>query len=302
MSHTSTNILIHALFSTKLVASCAFANTTPRLVIWHEEPQTYPKARDALPALLLSVLLLPVLSVCGHAQTIEIQARIDAHVTEYRLSSTSLADAILRIAKQFELPAGIEWVKQKETSQSLQRVWRNTTVGEIVRAVVDAYPPYSFRVEAGMVHLYRPDLLNDSHNFLNLKVPDFYEVRQEAGGLADVELREVAQDIVSPRKLPPGAGVGGSYTSGNVSEKPLTLDLRGLTIREALERLAEASEHKMWVVTFSGGTGLTPTGFFRTETLWHPTPFPDRDQPMWDFLAWQEFLPSSTAIPQDLPR
>jgi hypothetical protein len=211
-------------------------------------------------------------------------------VSQYSLSADTLADALARTAKQFQLPVGLEWVKDKGTLRCLSRTWKDDTVGGVVRSIVKGYPAYAFRVERGVVHVYRQDLLSDSHNFLNLKVPDFFEVREEGGGFANQQLRYVMQNIVSPRNLPPDAGEGGDYATG-IDEKPLTLTVRGLTVRGALEKLAEASERKMWIVTFSDGPGLTPTGFRRTETLWHPTPFPDRDQPMWDFLAWEEYLP-----------
>jgi hypothetical protein len=243
--------------------------------------------------LLLSLLLTRSISAPAQTSTTGLEARLDARVPRYTLKAKGLADAILRIAKQFELPVGIEWLKDEEALRGLDLSWEDATIGDILGSVIKRYPPYSYRVERGIVHVFRADLLHDPHNFLNLKVPDSFEVREELGGFANVLLRMAVQDIVSPRNLPPGAGWGGSYTSGNVPEKPLTLTLRGLSIREALEKLAEASEHKMWVVTFSGGAGLTPTGFRRTETLWHPTAFPDSDQPVWDFLAWREYMPES---------
>jgi hypothetical protein len=243
--------------------------------------------------LLLSLLLIRPVNVPAQTNATELDASLNARVPQYTLKAKGLADAILRIAKQFELPVGIEWLKDDEALRGLDLTWRDATVGDIIGSVVNRYPPYSYGVQGGVIHVLRPDLLSDTQNFLNLKVPDFFEVRQKTGGFANVQLRQVVQSIVSPRNLPPGAGEAGSYTSGNVPEKPLTLTLRGLTIREALEKLAEASERKIWVVTFSGGAGLTPTGFRRTETLWHPTPFPDSDQPMWDFLAWREYMPES---------
>lgn len=136
-----------------------------------------------------------------------------------------------------------------------------------------------------MIYVYRQDLLTDSHNFLNLKVPEFFEIHQEPGGLANMKLRRVAQNIVSPRESSPGAGEAGEYSTG-IHEKLLTLAVRGATVREVLESLVEVSEHNIWVVTFSDSTELTRTGFRRTETLSHPSPFPDTQQPMWDFLAW----------------
>jgi hypothetical protein len=247
--------------------------------------------------LLLSLLLFSPAGVAAQAQATGLQAKLDARVSEYSLSANGLADAILRIAKQFGLPVGIEWVKDKEALRSVSLTWEGDTVRDIVTAAVREYPGYAFRVEHGAVHVFRPDLVNDRHNFLNLRVPDFFEVHQEEGGFANWRLGAVVQNIVSPRNLPPGAGESGDYASG-AHEKPVTVTLRGLTVRQALENLANASEHKVWVVTFSDGPALTPTGFRRTETLWHPTPLPDSQQPMWDFLAREQYpLPPVTARP-----
>ncbi len=244
-------------------------------------------------AFLLSLLFFTTQGLPAQPESAELRARLDAHVTQYSLSARGLADAVAKTSKQFEFPIGIEWVKDKDALQGLSRTWNNQTVRQILRSVVRAYPGYAFRPEDGVVHVFRQDLLNDSHNFLNLKVPDFFEVRQEPAGFANVQLRNVVQNIVSPRNLPPGAGEGGSYTSGSVPEKPLNLTLRGATIREALQKLAAISEHNIWVVTFSDTSELTPTGFRRTETLWHPAPFRNTEQPMWDFLAWGEYSPES---------
>jgi hypothetical protein len=244
---------------------------------------------------LLAVMLFTPAKMLAQPESAELRAKLDARVSQYSLSAAGLADALARISKQFQLPVGIEWVKDKDALRSFSRIWKDQTVRQVLRSIVEAYPGYDFQVEDGVVHVFRRDLLNDSHNFLNLKVPDFFEVRQETAGFANVELRSVVQNIVSPRNLPPGAGEGGSYATG-IHEKPITLNLRGLTVREVLEKLAAVSEHNMWIVTFSDAPELTPTGFRRTETLWHPAPFPDTQQPMWDFLAWAEYRPDAPAL------
>jgi hypothetical protein len=238
----------------------------------------------------LSLFLFSSSGVRAQAQTTELHAKLDARVTQYSLSANGLADAVLRVAKQFEVPVGIEWLKDKETARALSHTWKNESVAAMLRSVVQEFPGYELRVEQGEVHVFRRDLVDDGRSFLNLRVPDSFEVHQERGGRANQQLEAVAQNIVSPRNLPPGAGEGSEYATG-LEEKPLTLTLRGFTFREALNKLVETSERKIWVVTFSDGPGLTPTGFRRTETLWHPTPFPDRDQPAWDFLGWKEYLP-----------
>jgi hypothetical protein len=243
-------------------------------------------------ALIFVVLLFMSAAAPSQQENTELKARLDTSVTEYSVLGAGLADALARTSKQFQIPMGIEWVREQPTLKNFGHTWKHETVREILRSIVAAYPAYALEVEGGVVHVYRPDLLHDSRNFLNLKVPDFFRVRNEAAGFANVQLRNAIQHLVSPRDVPPNAGEAGSYATG-IDEKPLTLSLGGVTVREALEKLAAASEHQIWVVTFSDTSVLTPTGFRRTETIWHPSPFPNMQQPMWDFLAWREYTPMS---------
>lgn len=238
--------------------------------------------------LFVAVMLFTPATMPAQPESADLRAKLDVRLAQYSLSATGLVDALAKTSKQFELPLGIEWVKGKDTLRSFSRTWKDETVRRILNSIVEAYPGYAFQVENGVVHVFRRDLSNDSHNFLNLKVPDFFEVRQEAAGFTNLQLRSVMQNMVSPRNLPPGAGEASEYATG-VHERPITLNLRGLTVREALEKLVEISEHNIWVVTFSDTPALTPTGFRRTETLWHPAPFPNTQQPMWDFLSWKEY-------------
>lgn len=246
-------------------------------------------------AVLLSaaLFLLPT-GAPARTQVEELQARLSTRVSQYGLSAEGLADALARVSVQFRLPMGIEWIRDSATLAAFSRTWKDKTVRDVLGSIIARYPGYSFRVEEGVVHVFPQDFVADKRNFLNLKVPDSFHVRQEVGGLANQRLRGIVQNIVSPRNLPPRAGEGGEYSTG-IDETPLTLRLEGLSIRDALDSLVVSSEHKIWVVTFSESPALTPTGFRRTETLWHPTPFPNSDQPMWDFIAWKDYAPKSAS-------
>ena len=236
--------------------------------------------------LVLAMLCFTPLHSSSRAATAELTLKLNTTVNQYHLKALGLADAFTKIADQFRLPMGIEWVKDKGTVRGLNLAWKDETLTRILSAVIKQYPGYAFEIEGGVVHVFRQDLVNNEHNFLNRKVPDWLEARQEVGGIINQRLQEAAQNIVAPHTLPPGAGEGFEYATG-VSEKPLTVRLRGKTIREALVELAGKSEHKIWIVTFTASSTLTPTGFLRTETLWHPSPLPDSEQPMWDLLTWK---------------
>lgn len=238
--------------------------------------------------------LLVGTSALAQSGTEETRAKLESKVHQYTLSGDGMMNALAKIAEQFEIPMGIEWVEDGQTRRVLNLAWKSNTVRGILNAVVSSYPGYSWKVQDGVVHVFRRDLVNDRGNFLNLKVPNWFEAHNRVGGMISQELQLALENIVSPRKLPPGGGIGGSYAT-DLEEKPLTLMLRGLTAREALDKLVDASEHKIWVATFSGPSDRTPTGFCRTETLWHRKPFPDRDQPVWDFLTWTGFVKMLTS-------
>jgi hypothetical protein len=239
-------------------------------------------------ALLLILTLIGPARAHALLQARRLSADLNNEVEDYHLSGNGLADALAKVSARFRLPMGIEWVREAETLSKIKLSWRVGTVRAVISAVVAKYPGYDWRADSGVVDVFPSDRVASQHNFLNLKVPAYFQVNNEVGGMVNQGLQSAVQDMVSPRKLPPGAGVGGSYATG-LTEKPLTLALAGLTIRQALNQLTEHSEHKMWIVTFVRGVGLTPTGYWRTETLWHPSAFPDNQQPMWDFFTWSQY-------------
>lgn len=247
--------------------------------------------------LFSTLLILTPVDAPAQRQSAELQTKLGARVSEFSLSANGLADAIAKTGKHFELPVGIEWVRDKEALRPFNRTWKGETVQAIMLAIVKDYAGYALRVEHGAIHVFRSDLVNDPQNFLNLKVPGSFDARREIGGLTNQRLRRVVQSMVSQRKLPAGAGEAGSYGTG-LDEKPVTVALRGLTVREALQKLTEASEQKIWVATFTEGLVLTPKGFRQTETLWNSTPLPDTEQPVWDFIAWEQYRPES--MPRNL--
>jgi hypothetical protein len=237
---------------------------------------------------LLAAMLFAPAAMHAQSESAELRAKLDARAPRYSISAMGLADALALTSNEFQLPIGIEWVRDEDTRRSFTRTWRDQTVRQILHSIVEAYPGYNIQVEDSLVHVFRRDLLNDGRNFLNLKIPDFFTVRQEGSGIANQQLESVVQNIVSPRNTLPGEGEAGSYAM-RAPEKPITLNLRGLTVRQALERLAAVSERNMWIVTFSSPSDLTPTGFRRTATIWHPAPFPNAQQPMWDLLPSAEY-------------
>lgn len=240
------------------------------------------RAALAIPIILLSAALT------GLPKSVTLEAKLEAPVSEYQVPGADLINALNEIATRFQLPMGIEWVRNEPTLRKRTLSWKNTTVKGVIRGVLKEYPGYAFDVRDGVVHVFKKGVRRSPHNFLNLKLRKF-SAHDEEGGYAGVRLRAEVQYIVSPPPPAPGPhGSGGSYI-GPVGERHITLSLHDITVRDVLDKLASVSQMNVWVVTFAGTKGLTPTGFYRTATLWHPAPFPDNSQPMWDLFAWGQW-------------
>ena len=79
------------------------------------------------PVFLLVVMLFAPAIWPAQPEGAELHAKLDARVTQYSVSATGLADAFARTSKQFQLPIGIEWVKDAEVLRSLNHTWKDKT-------------------------------------------------------------------------------------------------------------------------------------------------------------------------------
>ncbi len=212
---------------------------------------------------------------------------LQSRVEEYHLSKGSFFEALTRIAADFELPMGIEWVRQPSAFRHVEISVKATTVRGVLDSLVKTQPGYTLAVRKGVVHVYRRNLMGDPHNFLNLRI-DRFEVHDELGGMASRTLQTLVRRVVAPPKnVVLGAGEGGSY-AGPVGERRITLDVRGADVRDILDRMVLASDYKVWVATYTGPADVTRTRFLRTVALWGTRPPPDEEQPVWELLRWAE--------------
>lgn len=212
---------------------------------------------------------------------------MQTRVERYELSTDNFLEALTKVAADFDIPIGIEWVRESEAFRPVKLSVRATTVQGILGSIVKAQSGYTFAADNGIVHVFRRDLLTDSHNFLNLRIANF-EVKNELGGMASRKLQAIVKRMVGPpRSAPRGAGEGGSY-AGPVNEERVTLSIREATVRDILDKLVLTSDFKVWVVTFTGADGMTDTGFRRTATLMTSQPVRDDEQPVWELLTWDD--------------
>jgi len=216
----------------------------------------------------------------------ELAPRLHTTVPDYSVSNTDMVRALLDVASRNQIPMGIEWGKLR-SGRKVNVSLRGANVADIIQAVVNTEPGHVLDVNGEMVHVSYGGSRTDATNFLNKRIPKF-DAENEYVPIALAKLRNVAGTVISPPLVQPR----GTFVHVPITdEQRVTIHLRDATIREILDILSLASDHKVWAVTFPADLGLTPSGFRRTRSLWNNTPIADEQQPVWDRFDWKQKLP-----------
>ncbi len=242
--------------------------------------------------LLLLQFLLPTPRLAAAQSPLDLQAKLHMRVKNYTLDADNFLDALAKVATQFQLPLGVEWSENSETRQRVSRSWSDTDVQQMIQELVKAHQGYELEVRDGVVHVFPAWTKSNRKDFVNLRLGNF-AVRNQVPETATHELRDLVKLNISPPSPPkPGAAGGsGSSQAVDVGEQEISLRLQNVTVRDALDKIALASDLKIWVVTFTDEP-LTPTGFRRTRTLRIKT-IAHNEQPVWDSLRWGDAVPPS---------
>lgn len=242
-------------------------------------------------SLLPSVLALPLLWITSFnyssARANELDSKLSATVRSYHLDADNLPHALIRVAQEFRIPMGIQWVNTPAARTKLALSWGDVTVREILETIAKTQPGYEVAVSNGVVQVFTTNI-SPKQNFLLLRVRSF-EVHQEVVQMAERELRSLVMLKVVPPKE--GAGGVGRSLATNVDEPTIDVQLNDASVQDILDSLATVSTKKIWIVTFVDSSALTATGFRRTLTLWNNSPVPDEEQPVWNMFRWDEAIP-----------
>jgi hypothetical protein len=209
----------------------------------------------------------------------DLTIKLSRHVTNYNLGVFNFLEALIRVSNDFQIPMGIVWVSTSAARAGLPFAWKEATVREIIEAIAKTQPGYQVEVTNGVVHISPPALIADRENFLTLKIPEFKISNQ----YTEVVISKLHDFIAPPRTS--------GFSIGAMIEPKITLELKNSTVEDILDALDVASTRKIWVVTFADDTGLTPSGFRRTRSLWTDAPIPDEEQPALALLHWGDPRP-----------
>ncbi len=244
---------------------------------------------------LLFVLIQPMPPAAfGRQRPEDLNAKLRTNVNSYRLQANNFVEALTRVASDFQIPIGVEWVNIPSARARIKLSFKDATVGQVLQAIANGQPGAKIAIERGIVHVFAPELIPDRENPLKVNINEF-EVHNMPAELASRQLHETVKRTLSLPKPQQGFGRGGGVAGtgfSNIDDPSISLTLKNATVEDVLDALALASARKIWVVTFSDARTLTAAGYRRTLGLWTGSPVPDDEQPVWDMFHWGDEIPS----------
>jgi len=214
-----------------------------------------------------------------------LQDRLAAPSASYSIDAAGSLDALLRVAGDFKLPMGIEWIKVATGDGRLSRSWQGTTPSAILQDVVKAYPGYELENSNGVVHVYPAAMRGDLGDILNVRIRSF-EVQGRLVNSAAAQLARQVQPIMVPPD--PNVPRGSSFSIGSGGDdQRVTLALQDVTVRDVLDKLCLSSNRNVWIVAYPPAPTKTRGGFLKTVRLDTSVQREDdRFFPEWTLLEW----------------
>jgi hypothetical protein len=218
-----------------------------------------------------------------------LQTKLDTVSKGYSLDASESLHALLRVAGDFQLPMGIEWVNDAGSTRHFANAWHDATPSVILQDVLRAYPGYSSEVRNGVVHVFPAALHGDPSDLLNIRIGTFQVSGQYVRFAAQQLAFRIKQIVVPPDPAKPH-GWGGSFITGK-GDWPVTFTLENATVRDVLDKLSVSAALHVWLVVYPGQPAKTRTGFLKTIRADETAAREDEQfVPAFHFIGWGDQL------------
>ena len=204
-------------------------------------------------------------------------------VPSYSVSAANLADVLVKVAYDFKIPVGIEWIQIPDAVKPFARSWRRTTAGDILADIVKAYPGYVLDTGGEVVHVRAPLPGSARFDILNYRL-DRYEVAHQTVNEVTAHLEcELAPLVNPPLPNQPTLACGGSTLVGG-GDARMTFTIDKPSVGEILDRLLIGSGRAAWVVAYPAQLKRTKSGYLKTaRSDGYEPPYDSLFMPTFDF-------------------
>jgi hypothetical protein len=203
---------------------------------------------------------------------------LDSRVPEFELNNETLLDGLSKLARG-SVPFGFGFERMLKNRLSDPEIsdtpltlrLQNKSMREILDALCEADPRYTWSVDEGTVDVFPRAIVGDDSYLLNRRLRRF-----ELKNATDVQngLLAIARQLPPPVEQIAEAQLGGADP---YPPEPWSITLEDVTVRQVINKLAaHGGPYGTWI--FGGAKDFRAFGFFNT----HPSPWlsqPSRQSP-----------------------
>jgi len=167
----------------------------------------------------------------------------------FRVERAAMIDAALQLGRQAEVPLGIEFVDRLAFEKSVDVNLERTTVGHALDTILSELKGYKWGVSGNVIVITHERAPSGKQNLLNHVLKEFVIPRRCTLAEANDLLRMVLELDLDPRIR----GFAGNYNPGSMERIIGPLTMRGVTVREVLNRLVSQRRNAAWIVQVPPG-------------------------------------------------
>jgi hypothetical protein len=223
----------------------------------------------SLQTLALGLILFPVVqpSSLNCFPAGEDDSILSKRVPAFEVKGLCLVDALLTLGEQAQVALGIEYVTRESLEKPVSLAFRDTTVGNIVQALLGGGKGYRWRVRDGTLDISHQSVATGKGNLLDSVLPQF------VSGRCSVAEASIHLYMKLSRLLYPSiTGFAGDFNPGDPQHLVGPFELRNVSVRQVLNRLVNGSRKAAWVVRVQPGCldQLPPGGSWRIIEYGNP--------------------------------
>jgi hypothetical protein len=166
------------------------------------------------------------------------------------IKGQTITQALEILTSEYQIPIGIELANQKDNPQSrIDLELPQTTLKEFLDSVVSKDSRYTWRLEGEVVHVW-PKTDRDTlvATLLDTKISHFavedgasrYRIHNDILDLPEIKTKLIVADVAPMLFL--------NFSSMDKLDKGVVFEVSDLTLKDLLNRLAQKTKIKRWVI------------------------------------------------------